>query len=93
MPGGRELSRRIRDDLVHLGLVSAGDLIVCTQDDHSIETGDPGRTLANGDLLKVEAITRRGLVVRRTAGTDPAWPLAFGRGGCGGPCGPLSWPG
>ena len=35
----RELSRRIRDDL-----------IVCTRNDH---TGEPGRTLANGDLLRI----------------------------------------
>ena len=69
----RELSRRIRDDLIRLGLVqagpavtiadgtqaSAGDLIVCTRNDHRIEAGEPGRTLANGDLLRIEAITRR----------------------------------
>ena len=81
----RELSRRIRDDLIHLGLVSAGpavrlangnqvsagDLIACTQNDHSIEAGEPGRTLANGDLLRVEGITRGGLVVRRAVGTNP----------------------
>ncbi len=81
----RELSRRIRDDLVHLGLVSrgptarftngsqasAGDLVICTRNDHTIEAGEAGRTLANGDLLRVEAITRCGLVVRRSLGADP----------------------
>jgi hypothetical protein len=81
----RELSRRIRDDLIHLGLVSAGpsvrladgsrvsagDLIVCTENDHSVVAGKLGRTLANGDLLKVEAITPRGLVVRRAVEADP----------------------
>ena len=81
----RELSRRIRDDLVHLGTVgggqaveiadgakaSAGDLIVCTQNDHSLEAGEPGRTLANGDLLRIEAVTRRGLIVRRALDADP----------------------
>jgi conjugative relaxase-like TrwC/TraI family protein len=81
----RELSRRIRDDLIHLGLVdsgpaveiadgataSAGDLIVCTQNEHSVEAGEPGRTLANGDLLRIEAVTARGLVVRRALDADP----------------------
>ena len=56
----RELSRRIRDDLIHLGMVQAdtavriadgaeasvGDLIVCTKNDHSVEAGEPGRSLA-----------------------------------------------
>jgi conjugative relaxase-like TrwC/TraI family protein len=82
----RELSRRIRDDLLHLGLVAAGpgvriaggtavagngDLIVCTRNDHTVVAGEPGRTLANGDLLRVEAITPRGLLVRRAVETDP----------------------
>ena len=70
----RELSRRIRDDLIRLGLVqagpavriadgaaaSAGDLIVCTRNDHTVEAGEPGRTLANGDLLRIDAITAGG---------------------------------
>jgi len=81
----RELSRRIRDDLVHLGVVSggqaveiaegakasAGDLIVCTKNDHSLEAGEPGRTLANGDLLRIEAVASRGFVVRRALDADP----------------------
>jgi hypothetical protein len=81
----RELSRRIRDDLVQLGIVaagpavpiadgaqaSAGDLIICTRNDHSVEAGEPGRTLANGDLLRIEAVTRRGLIVRRALDADP----------------------
>ena len=81
----RELSRRIRDDLIHLGLVDAGptvtiadgakasigDLIVCTRNDHTIEAGEPGRTLANGDLLRIEAITADGLIVRRALDADP----------------------
>ena len=81
----QELSRRIRDDLVHLGLVdrgpavriadgasaSTGDLIVCTKNDHSVEAGEPGRTLANGDLLRVEQVTERGLLVRRALDADP----------------------
>jgi len=82
----RELSRRIRDDLTHLGLVgagrpvriaegaeaSAGDLIICRANDHHLEAGEPGRALANGDILRIEAITRRGIMVRRLLDPDPA---------------------
>ena len=82
----RELCRRIRDDLIALGAVaagptvriadgaqaSAGDLITCTRNDHTVEAGEPGRTLANGDLLRVEAVTAGGLVVRRALDADPA---------------------
>jgi conjugative relaxase-like TrwC/TraI family protein len=82
----RELSRRIRDDLIHLGLVgagrtiriadgaeaSAGDLIICRANDHRLEAGEPGRALANGDILRIEAITRRGIMVRRLLDPDPA---------------------
>ena len=82
----RELSRRIRDDLIHLGLVgagqtiriadgaeaSAGDLIICRANDHRLEAGEPGRALANGDVLLIEAITRRGIMVRRMLDPDPA---------------------
>ncbi len=53
----RELSRRVRDDLIRLGIVqpgptvriadgaaaSPGDLIICTQNDHSIEASCAGR--------------------------------------------------
>ena len=69
----RELNRRIRDDLITLGIVqngpavtiadgtqaSRGDLIICTRNDHTVEAGEPGRTLANGDLLRIDAVTRR----------------------------------
>jgi AAA domain/TrwC relaxase len=82
----RELSRRIRDDLIRLGIVqpgpaariadgataSPGDLIVCTRNDHAVEAGEPGRTLANGDLLRIEAVTGDGLLVRRALDADPA---------------------
>ena len=82
----RELCRRIRDDLVALGVVaagpavriadgaqaSAGDLITCTRNDHQVEAGEPGRALANGDLLRIEAVTAGGLVVRRALDADPA---------------------
>jgi conjugative relaxase-like TrwC/TraI family protein len=82
----RELSRRIREDLIALGVVepgpavtiadgaqaSPGDLIACTRNDHTLQAGEPGRTLANGDLLRIEAVTGAGLVVRRALDADPA---------------------
>src|SRR6516225_9980076 len=82
----RELSARIREDLVHLGLVdggrtvriaehtqaSVGDLIICRDNDHTVQAGEPGRALANGDILRIEAITSRGLMVRRLLEADPA---------------------
>jgi hypothetical protein len=82
----RELSRRIRDDLIRLGAVlaeptvriadgataSPGDLIICTRNDHTIQAGEPGRTLANGDLLRIEAVTPPGVIVRRALDADPA---------------------
>jgi conjugative relaxase-like TrwC/TraI family protein len=82
----RELSRRIRDDLITLGIIepgpavriadgaqaSPGDLITCTRNDHTLEAGEPGRTLANGDLLRIEAVTAEGLAVRRALDADPA---------------------
>jgi hypothetical protein len=82
----RELSQRIRDDLIHLGLVndgrtiriadsaeaSAGDLIICRANDHRLEAGEPGRALANGDVLRIEAINRYGIMVRRLLEPDRA---------------------
>ena len=82
----RELSRRIRDDLMALGVVSGGravtiadgtqagpgDLIIATRNDHHVEAGEPGRTVANGDLLRIESVTPGGLVVRRALDADPA---------------------
>ena len=82
----RELSQRIRDDLIHLGLVdgrrairiadgsqaSVGDLIICRRNDHSIEAGETGRALANGDVLRIEAITGGGIMVRRRLDPDRA---------------------
>src|SRR5438045_7375732 len=69
----RELSARIRDDLIHLGLVdagrtiriadgaeaSAGDLIICRRNDHGLEAGEPGRARANGDVLRIAPIAHR----------------------------------
>ncbi len=81
----RELSRRIRGDLIQLGIVAAGpavriadgaqdspgDLILCAGNDHSVEAGERGRTLANGDLLRIDAVTRSALIVRRALDADP----------------------
>ena len=47
-----------------------GDLIMCTRNDHHVEAGEPGRALANGDLLRIDAITAEGLLVRRALGAD-----------------------
>ncbi|TVZ00006.1 hypothetical protein EAS64_38630 [Trebonia kvetii] len=80
----RELSRRVRENLIRLGLVDdtqtapiadgqragRGDLIMCTRNDHRTEAGEPGRTLANGDLLRIDAITSAGLIVRRALDAD-----------------------
>ena len=43
----------------------AGDLIVARQNDNQLAAGEPGRTLANGDLLRVEAIGENALTVSR----------------------------
>jgi TrwC relaxase/AAA domain len=81
----RELSARIREDLIHLGLVddgpsvpiaegaraSVGDLVICRDNDHGIEAGEPGRSLANGDILRIEAIISSGVMVRRLLDPDP----------------------
>ena len=54
---------------------SAGDLILCTRNDHTVHAREPGRTLANGDLLRIELLaqhrhTRR--VRRRPPAPRPA---------------------
>jgi hypothetical protein len=81
----REACRRVRDDLQHLGVVArdgptieiaggqratVGDLIVCTNNDHSVDAGE-GKTLANMHVLRIEAITPDGPVVRRMLQADP----------------------
>jgi hypothetical protein len=50
---------------------SAGDLILCTRNDHTVHAREPGRTLANGDLLRIEQVTAAGLIVRRALDADP----------------------
>jgi conjugative relaxase-like TrwC/TraI family protein len=80
----RELSRLIRDDLIHLGLVdggpsvqisdderaSTGDVIVCRKNDNRVQT-DPGHKLTNGDVFRVESVQQNGAWVRRVLEPDP----------------------
>jgi hypothetical protein len=40
-------------------VANCGDLIVYTRNDHRVEAAEPGRTLANGDLLRIDTITRQ----------------------------------
>jgi len=75
----RELSRRIRDDLIHYGLVTTdfgvglrhgavagrGDLIVARKNNRRVLAGAPGRWLTNRDVLQVRS--RSG----RSAGAGP----------------------
>jgi hypothetical protein len=82
----RELSMRVRDELIHLGHVDAtrtvqiaegtaasvGDLVICRENNHKVEAGEPGRVLANGDILRIDAITPTGIMVRRLLEPDPA---------------------
>jgi hypothetical protein len=46
-------------------------MIMYTRNDHGVEAAEPGRTLATGDLLRIEAITPGGLLVRRALDADP----------------------
>jgi conjugative relaxase-like TrwC/TraI family protein len=63
-----ELSRRIRDDLIHWGLVdghgpavtvmngyqaSAGDLVMARKNRNNLDAGEKGRGLANRDILRI----------------------------------------
>lgn len=81
----REMSRRVREDLIHFGFVkpgpaaalkdgavaSAGDRIMTRRNDHQADAGAAGRTLANRDLFKVEEVLPGGSVSVR---------LVLGRG-------------
>lgn len=75
----RELSRRVRDELVRLGVVGDGrtvrlaegqrgsvhDLVINRRNDHTAG-------LANGDVVRIEAIEGSGqVVVRKATGRDP----------------------
>ncbi|HUK70716.1 MAG TPA: hypothetical protein VLW50_18490, partial [Streptosporangiaceae bacterium] len=93
-----ELARRARDELAALGMVAAdnlvevadgnvagvGDLIVARQNAR-IQAGEPGRRLANRDVLRIEAWDEVGegrvALVRRVTGRDPStresWSAPF----------------
>ncbi|MGH3274557.1 MAG: AAA family ATPase [Streptosporangiaceae bacterium] len=82
----REMSRRVRDELLHYGLVrragevqlrhqaiaSEGDLIVARKNNRRIIAGTPGHWLTNRDVLRIQATTGRTVTVRRLAGRNAA---------------------
>ena len=81
-----EMNAAIRDDLRHLGLAQSGgpevelmngqragvgDPIVLRQIHHDAESGERGRGLANGDLLRIESIDGDQVMVRRQIAANP----------------------
>ncbi len=80
----RDLGRRIRDDLIHHGIVergaevtlrdgqvaSRGDLIICRENSPA-EVGEAGRPLTNGDVMQVLAVESDQVLVRRLVDSDP----------------------
>jgi conjugative relaxase-like TrwC/TraI family protein len=91
-----DLSRRVQGYLLDWGQIRpgasapinegvrayAGDLLVARQNDNHLDAGEPGRTLANGDLLRVEAIGDNDLTVSRMiragqAAAERTWSLPF----------------
>jgi AAA domain len=91
-----DLSRRIQGYLLDWGQLRpgrtatlredarayAGDLIVARQNDNRLHAGETGRTLANGDLLRVESIAEHKLMVSRLirpdrAGAERTWSAPF----------------
>jgi hypothetical protein len=74
----RELARRVRDDLIHLGLVddgpavrlaegaeaSRGDLVIARKNDHR-------HGIANGDLLRIDRVGDDTVTLRKAMGRDP----------------------
>ena len=87
----REMSRRVRDDLIRYGIVQAGDevglrhgavascgdLIVARQNDRGIIAGQRGRWLTNRDVLRIEAVGGRAVTVRRLLGRDQSGEAAW----------------
>jgi hypothetical protein len=91
-----DLSRRVQSYLLDWGQIRpggaavlkegarayVGDLIVARDNDNQREAGQPGRTLANGDLLRVRAIGENGLTVSRMirhggGATNREWSAPF----------------
>ena len=56
-----------------------GDLIIARQNDNHLDAGQPGRTLANGDWLRVRAIGDAGLTVSRLIRLPPLLGLLWRR--------------
>jgi conjugative relaxase-like TrwC/TraI family protein len=91
-----DLSRRVQGYLLNWGQLQAGttadlrdgahaytgDLIIARQNDNQLDAGQPGRTLSNGDLLRVDAVDENGLTVSRLirpghASRERTWSLPF----------------
>ncbi len=90
-----DLSRRIQGYLLNWGQLQpgtaaelrdgarayVGDLIIARKNDNQQHAGEPGRTLANGDLLRIDAISDHDLTVVRQTGHDQAgqrtWSTPF----------------
>jgi hypothetical protein len=80
----REVSRRIREDLIHHGRVqqgaevalrdgqmaSRGDLIICRENSKQL-AGEAGRLLTNGDVMEVLDVSPGCVTVRRLVHSDP----------------------
>jgi AAA domain/TrwC relaxase len=91
-----DLSRRIQGYLLGWGQLQAGettdlregarayvgDVIIARENDNQLDAGQPGRTLSNGDLLRVDAVGENSLTVSRLirpdkAGGDRTWSAPF----------------
>jgi conjugative relaxase-like TrwC/TraI family protein len=91
-----DLSRRVQGYLLDWGQVQPGasaalcegaqahigDLIIARQNDNHLNAGQPGRTLANGDRLRIRAIGDARLTVSRLirptqAGGETTWSAPF----------------
>jgi conjugative relaxase-like TrwC/TraI family protein len=91
-----DLSRRVQGYLLDWGQLHAGetaglregarayvgDLIVARENDNQLDAGQPGRTLSNGDLLRVDVVGENGLTVSRLirpdkAGAERTWSAPF----------------
>jgi TrwC relaxase/AAA domain len=91
-----DLSRRVQGYLLDWGQLQpgttaelredarayVGDLVIARQNDNHLQAGAPGRMLANGDLLRVDAIGESGLTVSRLirperAAEEHTWSATF----------------
>ena len=91
-----DLSRRVQGYLLDWGQLQVGrtaglregvrahvgDLILARQNDNQLDAGQPGRTLSNGDLLRVDAVGETDLTVSRLirpgrGGGERSWSAPF----------------